>query len=190
MSTSAGYAKSISVNPFTRGLIECTMPPTLAQREIWLSVAQGDDASRAFNEAIEIVFDGEVEINALQIALNRLNERHQSLRSVFSPSGERMLVLAHQQRSFIPCDLRSVSAEQLHKELDTFRQQSVATPFDLTNGPLWHARIIRTPSQTHLLLAVHHIIADGWSLAVALDELSLLYREQVLQNKACHSTRC
>lgn len=183
MSTSASYANAISVNPFTRGLIECVMPPTLAQQEIWLSVAQGDDASRAFNEAIEIVFDGEVEIDALQTALNRLNERHQSLRSVFSPSGERMLVLAHQQRSFNPCDLRSVSAEQLHKELDMFRQQSVAIPFDLTSGPLWHARIIRAPTQTHLLLAVHHIIADGWSLAVALDELSLLYREQVLQIK-------
>lgn len=181
MSTSAAYANAISANPFTRGLIECVMPPTLAQREIWLSVAQGDDASRAFNEAIEIVFDGQVKIDALQTALNRLNERHQSLRSVFSPSGDRMLVLAHQQRSFDPYDLRLISAEQLHKELVMFRQQSVAIPFDLTNGPLWHARIIRTPGQTHLLMTVHHIIADGWSLAVALDELSLLYREQVLQ---------
>ncbi len=155
------------------------MPPSDAQREIWLSAQQGKDASRAFNEAMEIRFEQFMDAKGMHYALNRLQQRHQSLRAMFSESGDKLIVTEYIERIFPVCDLRGLAGIEVNSRLDSLRREEADTAFDLGKGPLWRAKVIFHDKESKLLITFHHIIADGWSLAVIFTELSAFYREFV-----------
>lgn len=164
-----------SFDPFTGPAIEQVMPPTMAQKEIWFSVQQGDDASCAFNEAMEISFDKRVDTDGVIRAINELSCRHSALRSTFSSSGERLIVSQHND---LYCPV--IECHSAGEEIDQIRQTEVNTPFDLENGPLWRSQLALHDDSSTLFLTFHHIVVDGWSLAVIFNELGLLYKRYAL----------
>ena len=134
---------------------------------------------------------GHSTLTVLEASLNAIVRRHESLRTVFHEEwGE----LRQEVLSELPVKLESMvvqsdSMEEFTNGLPSRMHESVAAPFDLTNGPLVRAMLYRpqglqqgTPPICALLLCFHHIVFDGWSFGLFLKEFGALY--PALQNGA------
>jgi tyrocidine synthetase III len=150
-----------------------------SQRRLWL-LSQFEDANAAYNVPRIYVFDGQLNIQALQKSFNTLIARHESLRTVFKYDdlGEgRQVILSAEQTLFNIAyhDLRNANT-QLQQLIDT----AFTTPFNLTTGPLLRAAIYQlADSKSVFSYVMHHIISDGWTMDVLIKELLLLYNAQV-----------
>ena len=157
------------------------MPLTESQTEIWLSAQNGDEASCAFNESVTLRLSGPLDHAALRTAMERIMARHDALRARFSPTGETMTISP--DTSF-PCPITDAAQGDGSPDgtLNAYLQADASTPFDLVEGPPIRARLFKLSETAHaLVLTVHHIICDGWSINVIVTELAEIYsslREQ------------
>src|SRR5205823_422308 len=122
--------------------------------------------------------DGELDESALSHALIALAARHEALRVTLKDVGESLIQVVGPPGSvkFAVRDLTALPMPQ--REIDAERQASefARAGFDLRQGPLWRAQLLRlSPTDHRLLLALHHTIADGESLVVLARELAELY---------------
>lgn len=148
-------------------------PLSYGQRALWF-LNQLAPASAAYNIASAVRIRAEVDATALHRAWQALVERHPSLRTTFfARSGEPVLrIYPHTEVYFREHDASSWSEELLRSTLTG----QAYTPFDLENGPLLRVSLFtRAPQEYVLLLCVHHIVADFWSLAVLINEVGTLY---------------
>lgn len=152
-------------------------PLSFAQQRIWF-LEQLALVSAPFNTAVAVRLSGRLNPRALQGALDLLEHRHASLRTSFA-SGDgspqqivaepRGLPLTHTDLRALPADEREPSA------LRTAKEDSVE-PFDLSRGPLIRCRLfILDERQAMLLLTLHHIICDQWSINILISELEAVY---------------
>ena len=166
----------VDFDPFAGGELTVTVPSTEPQREIWTAVQMGEDASCAFNESVSVHLQGELHEAPLTQALRDLLARHESLRATFSADGLSMCVAASPPFELDRVDLSAGSAQERDAGLRAVQREEVTTPFGLERGPLFRARLIRLTPQDHVLtLSAHHIVFDGWSMAVVVRELGELY---------------
>lgn len=157
-------------------LNEQTFPLSEAQREIWLAIAMDERASCAFNDAVSVDLRGDLDQMLLRQALQRLMARHPALRTTFSSDGESQRVAATQTLPVSDIDLRHLPPEARHQRAAELRNEAARTPFDLINGPLIRALLITLNDGTHsLFLLAHHLVCDGWSFSVLLQELGVIY---------------
>ncbi|MEA2756879.1 MAG: hypothetical protein QOJ54_3168 [Aliidongia sp.] len=153
------------------------IPLTESQTEIWLSAQLGDDASCAFNESVTLSLDGMLDKRALQVALDQVTARHESLRVRFGATGEWFRVAAPS-----PCDLacHDLAGPDAEARLGELIDRDARTPLDLVNGPVFRAALVRLDANRHaLILTAHHIVCDGWSINVIIGELAEIYAAQV-----------
>lgn len=150
---------------------------TEAEREILSSVRMGDDASRAYNECSVITFDGPLDLPALEKSLLHVVQRHHALRSTFSADGnEQIFHPAPTDWDLEFEDLSHLSDGEIEKFLREKSLADSARIFDLANGPLLRTKLLRTASGRHILLfSAHHLVCDGWSFGMIVDELSRSY---------------
>ena len=158
------------------------LPLSPAQRRQWF-LWRLDPHSSAYHIQGALRITGALQPEALRLALNGLAVRHESLRTVFParPDGEaEQLVLADGTLEPLIVDLRDTPREGRDAlAADTLRTLH-AQPFDLNKGPLARAALVLLDDQTQILaLALHHIISDGASMQVLLDELAALYAAAV-----------
>jgi len=152
------------------------VPMTEAQMEIWLSAQLGEDASCAFNESFTLLLRGQLDTQALRESLQDLVNRHEALRATVIPERNSLHISSARQLGLTFEDLSSASASDRTAALENAKQQEASTPFDLINGPVLRLRLFRLEAQLHALVVTsHHIVCDGWSTNVLLDELSALY---------------
>ncbi len=154
------------------------LPLSLSQQGLWL-LDQRDPGSVAYNIPFAARLRGHLDVDALSRALKDLVARHEALRSSFAVQGEtpvQILEPAWAGR------LEVVDVEQAgDPEVGLQRRLEGAawSAFDLAKGPLFRATLLRLSPEDHaLVLVMHHIVSDGWSLGIVLRELSLLYRAQ------------
>ncbi|HWT89425.1 MAG TPA: amino acid adenylation domain-containing protein [Candidatus Angelobacter sp.] len=154
---------------------------TEPQKEIFLAAKLGDDASCAFNESFSVYLRGELKIDALRDALNTVIARHEALRATVDPEGE-LLHFASELMLELPLkDLSGMDLAKKEAEIKKILAADSRASFDLTKGPLLRAELYRLESQRHMLLFTsHHIVCDGWSTNVLLDELSRIYNEKAV----------
>ncbi|MCH2186091.1 condensation domain-containing protein, partial [Myxococcota bacterium] len=168
----------VDFDPFAEGELLRTVPATESQKEIWTAVQLGDDANCAFNESISLRFEGELDAPALIRALTLLVERHEALRTTFSPDGETLCVSPSGSVDVTSKDFSHKSAEQKRAGLNALLRTAAEKPFDLERGPLVRFGLIKlSESLWELIISTHHIICDGWSTAVLLKDLGLLYTQ-------------
>lgn len=145
------------------------VPSTEAQKEIWISVQMSDQASCAFNESITLEFMGDVRESALLTSLKYIIQRHEALRTTFTSDGESLCV-----SESIDFALTKKSGDE--KVFEQSVEQEAKTSFDLEKGPLIRFTLVsQDETKTWLILSAHHIICDGWSLAILVDDLSMAY---------------
>ena len=150
---------------------------TESEREILSSVQMGDDAGRAYNECSIITFDGPLDADVLATSLLHVVQRHPALRSAFSPDGEEQRFLPPPGDWELPCqDLSALSPSEIQETLRREALVDSARIFDLSGGPLLQTRLFRTAPDRHVLFfCAHHLVCDGWSFGMIVDELSRSY---------------
>ena len=149
---------------------------SFAQQGLWL-LAQLEGVSQAYHLPIGLRLSGVLDEVALKRALDRLVARHEALRtSFYTLDGEPFQRIGPEDVGF--ClrrdDLRGQSDDQ--EGLARHMRDEATASFDLEQGPLIRGRLIRLADEEHvLLLTMHHIISDAWSLGILMREFSLLY---------------
>ncbi len=167
-------------DPFDGPAIVRTVPTTAAQREVYAASAMGADANRAYVESVSLVLTGKLDRPALKQAVRDLVDRHESLRSVISSNGMRMIVFAEQPLDIPFKDLSALTPAERNKELQALAEADMNEPFDLVRGPLFRVMLTKTAPEEHILrLSGHHVVVDGWSLGILMAETSALYNAHV-----------
>ncbi len=150
-----------------------TRPMSLSsfQESLWFLDQFEDSATSLYNEEIAIRIEGELVLSYLENAIEILIKRHESLRMIFrSDNGKPYISIIPPYK--ITLKVIDSTPEDLEKNLADF----TLLPFDLTCGPLFRAILYKTgPRQQVLLINLPHIISDGWSMGIIVNELSHLY---------------
>ncbi len=150
-------------------------PITEAQREIWLASQMGDDASCAYNEATTLRLRGPLDVERLRAALQQVVQRHDALRTTFSPEGDTLRIAPE-----LTLDIPLIDADDA--TLAAITEREATQPFDLEHGPLIRATIARLGEEEHVVfLTAHHIVCDGWSFNVVIEELSRIHNGEAAQ---------
>lgn len=149
-------------------------PTSLTQQRLWF-LHQLEPQSPAYNLTAYIRLNFTLDVQALQVSLNTLLERHEVLRTSFvAVDGLPMQVIASSLT--LPLPLVDISAPQQQEETLRLANQEAQRPFDLGRAPLVRACLLKLAEQDFmLLLTFHHIISDGWSINVFFQELAALY---------------
>ncbi|AVH69409.1 non-ribosomal peptide synthetase [Nostoc sp. 'Lobaria pulmonaria (5183) cyanobiont'] len=167
---------SVDFDPFSDGELLLTAPATESQKEIWASVQMGDGANCAYNQSQSLRLKGNLDVKALQSAMQELVQRHEALRTTFSTDGNTLCIVASLRIEIPIIDLSRLESQEQETKIASILQQEVKQPFDLEHGPLFRAKIVKLHLQEHLaILTAHHIICDGWSWTVLLPDVGKLY---------------
>jgi acyl-CoA synthetase (AMP-forming)/AMP-acid ligase II len=150
--------------------------PLSFSQEWWLSLEEGAKPGAASNRPSSLRLHGPLDEEALRRAFAELVRRHESLRTVFArtASGWTQRPLEGFSAVLGTADLTRAEAplEAARAEI----AKAVRQPFDLAAGPPFRARLLRLAEDDHLLLfVVHHLVFDGWSMAVFTRDLAALY---------------
>ena len=158
-----------------------TAPLSHQQQSLWFLHTLGDRG--AYNELEAVRLVGRLDVGALRSSFEVLVERHELLRTDFlaeegvprqhvrEPGGFRLPVL----------DLSLLSAPAREAEIQRIARLDAQRSFDLTEGPLLRVRLVRTAADEHVLLVtIHHLCGDGWSLGILSRELEAIYRARVV----------
>lgn len=148
-----------------------------AQERLWF-LDQMNPGNASYNIPAAIPLRFAVNVDALERTLNEVVRRHESLRTTFeAPDGEpRQVVAAFEPRALPLTDLRLRPAGERGELAAQLAAQEATRPFDLAAGPLFRASLLRLADADYLLLlTMHHIVADGWSIGILFDELTRLY---------------
>ena len=153
------------------------LPQSLAQNRLWITW-QLDPHSSAYTIPGALHLRGELDEDALRHSFQQLIQRHEALRTRFcerdGQAFQRVEATADFELSTIDLsDLPNAVREARAQEV---REDQARSPFDLEKGPLLRVTLVRLGDEEHqLLVTLHHIIADGWSLNILIDEFSRLY---------------
>ncbi len=172
-------------NPFAGPAIERIIHTTPSQAEIWIACKLGDDdANRAYNESITLILKGNLNTEALYKALQELLKRHETLRSVFSTDGRFMTIFEQLSIPIDHQDIAQLSDSEKDKFLKNYLSGDANYIFDLVKGPLLKVGLIKSSdTENHLVITGHHIVCDGWSLGIILQELGGLYSANILNTQ-------
>ena len=185
MAAAPDQHQAAQLPPITPQSRSAGIPLSFSQQRLWFLdqlERQSADASIAYNIPYRVSFRGPLSVRDMARAFVALVDRHEILRTLFvlegaeprqqigPPSGTRMAVL----------DLTHLPRVAARALVDELAEADARTPFDLTHGPLLRIRLIRIEARRHiLLLNLHHIIADGWSMGVLVRDMSMLYRTEL-----------
>jgi amino acid adenylation domain-containing protein len=161
----------------TTEMSRVAFPASFAQQRLWF-LDQLEPGSAAYNLARAFRIDGPLNVAALSQAIEAIVLRHESLRTVFdSVDGDtRQIVLSDVHVQLPLLDLTDLPEDTREPEALSIAGEEGKKPFDLTLGPLFRAVLIRLgPDQYLLVLVMHHIITDGWSIGVLFRELTRCY---------------
>ena len=165
--------------------VEAEVPLTEAQLEIRLSAQLGDEESCSFNEGFGIHLQGVLNQPALNQSLQLVVNRHEALRATLGESGESIRILNHVDVPFRVIDISALGEDERGHRIAQLKEEDAKTAFDLVHGPLVRAQLVRLAAEEHLLLiTAHHLVCDGWSINIVLDELAKLYSANCQPMKA------
>ncbi len=150
---------------------------SLAQQRLWF-FDQLEGSSNAYNMPVALWLDGTLDRPALLGALEAIGQRHEVLQSTFvTVEGEARCHLLEALPPPMVIDLTLIDPRSREAEAQRWLVEESERAFDLTRGPLFRARLVVVNPERHLLLLnMHHIVADGWSLGIVAHELAVGYQ--------------
>jgi amino acid adenylation domain len=154
-------------------------PLSDGQLEKWLGCQYGGAATLAFNESAALTLDGALDVASLKRALATVWSRHEAFRLGFAADGRSQRVHAE-----VPLPLRELDyaafADRAEERFTAFCEEQMRLPFDTTVAPLLRFSLVRLDERRHGLHVIsHHLVMDGWSLAVFMGELAICYNAYV-----------
>src|SRR6202795_1577695 len=153
------------------------LPASFAQDRLWF-LDQLEPGTAAYNLVRAFRITGPLNVNALTSAIGAVIERHESLRTIFeSVDGEaRQVVLSDVDVQVPILSLADLPESEREREALRIASEEGKRPFDLTRGPLLRTVLLQVSRDQYILvLAMHHIITDGWSISILFRELAHCY---------------
>jgi amino acid adenylation domain-containing protein len=152
-------------------------PLSFAQQRLWF-IDQLEPNNSFYNVPAAVRLSGELDVHALERTVTEIVRRHEVLRTTFaSVNGEPVQVIAEPSPVELTIvDLQDVAAEERETTARRLAVEEAQRPFDLSRGPLWRSTLLRLSEREHaLLMTMHHIVSDGWSMGVLIREMATLY---------------
>ncbi|HEX5751790.1 MAG TPA: amino acid adenylation domain-containing protein, partial [Archangium sp.] len=173
-----GAASEATVGqPLARVERERPLPLSFSQQRLWL-LDQLEPGSPLYNIAAAVELEGRLELSALEWAFAETVRRHEALRTVFpADTGQpRQAISPAAPLPIAQVDLRGVPEDAREAEAKRRAAEEARAPFDLARGPLLRVTLLRTGEHRHvLLLVMHHIVTDGWSMSILAREVAALH---------------
>ncbi len=163
-----------SVTPVTD---EAEAPCSFGQERLWF-FEQLMPGSALFNQTHEVLLEGSVDAGALRRAFVSIVERHEVLRTGFESRGGRPAQIVHASAvvDLVERDLTHLGPEKSGRESTDCIESMDRKPFDLVRPPLFRMELHHFSQARHTLaITTHHLVADGWSRKVLIEELSASY---------------
>jgi amino acid adenylation domain-containing protein/FkbM family methyltransferase len=178
--TGAHYAQ-----PIERVPRDGPLPLSFAQQRLWF-LNQLEPGSAAYHVPILIRLTGPLNANTLEQSIREVVNRHESLRTTFKNVDERPVQVITPPGSWRLNVIDLSDHDEPEREARRCAKNEALLPFDLSHGPLLRATLWQIGGDEHiLLLSMHHIVADGWSIGVFVSELSALYNATPLAELPC-----
>ena len=156
-------------------------PLSYSQRRLWF-LDQLEGPSATYNLPFPMKLEGLLHVPALERAIEEVVARHESLRTSFQTIGGEPVQVFHDPGNYC-CpliDLSGLPAERRGRTSAQLVNEASARPFDLGQPELLRITVLKLATQNHVqVLNMHHIISDGWSIAVLIGELVELYQAQL-----------
>ncbi|HQT23446.1 MAG: hypothetical protein B7X86_11615 [Sphingobacteriales bacterium 17-39-43] len=167
----------VEFDPFAGPEIENVVPATEPQAEIWAScLIGGEEANRSYNESVSLILQGELNYPSLEKSLHALFKRHDALRSGFSADGKQLCIFSEGKLQYNYQDISGTDPDRQKDLIDQFLVEDARTSFNLLTGPLFRVNLFKLAEESHhLTLSSHHIICDGWSISIIMQDLGKLY---------------
>ncbi len=157
---------------------EQTIPLSFAQQRLWF-LDQLEGGSATYNMPGAFQLTGSISIVALEQAIREIVRRHEALRTTFKlVNGSSIQVIDAIPAVSLPIvDLQALPEADQLAEVQRLANEEAQQPFDLSYGSLLRTTLLRLGKEAHVLLVtMHHIVSDGWSLGIFIRELSTLYK--------------
>jgi amino acid adenylation domain-containing protein/FkbM family methyltransferase len=159
-----------------------SFPLSDSQERLWL-IDQLQPGNAAYNITAAVRFEGQLKAAGLEFALAEIVRRHEALRTTFHAENEAPVQIVAPARPGTSAPSFPLSIVDLGglptagSEVERLAREEVEAPFDLARGPLLRVVLLRLGPEAHLLLlTLHHIVSDGWSMRVLLRETRILYQ--------------
>ncbi|MBW4569114.1 MAG: amino acid adenylation domain-containing protein [Tolypothrix carrinoi HA7290-LM1] len=186
--TIAGLAKEIEKAIKVDSGVEATnieriarspeLPLSFAQQRLWF-LAQLEPDSPFYNIPAAVRLQGQLNVEALQQSFNEIISRHEALRTNFQTrEGQAVAVISKEKPLTLSIfDISELPTNQQEAEIKQQAAQDAQQPFDISSDHLLRVKLLRLGEQEHIiLLTMHHIVSDGWSIGVLVQELAKLYQ--------------
>ncbi|WP_445638423.1 Amino acid adenylation domain-containing protein [Nostoc sp. DSM 114161] len=152
-------------------------PTSFAQQRLWF-LDQLAPGNPFYNVSTALRLKGSLNFTALKQTFNEIVRRHETLRTTFVMVEEPVQAVAPSLTIPLPLiDLRNFKSQERETQVQQIVTQEAQCPFNLTTGPLLRVKLLQLDEAEYmLLLNLHHIVADGWSIGVLIKELGILYK--------------
>lgn len=157
-------------------------PLSAAQEQVWFSAqrASGTATHPMHHIAIALRLEGRIHPDALLDSFNALIDRHEILRTTFHQIGSQPMQaiapIGSMQITLPAVDLQGIAVSEQEREVERLAIVERERPFDAEQGPLLRIRlVVLAPAMSVLLLTIHHLVFDGWSMHILLRDLTALY---------------
>ncbi|WP_254058563.1 condensation domain-containing protein, partial [Dyella sp. S184] len=174
----AGAETDVGTLPLLPANRDAPLPLSFAQSRLWF-LDQLERHTATYNIPSAVRLTGPLEVDALTRALNEIVRRHEALRTTFVIVDDAPVQVIAPTLT-LPLDiidLGHLPAAEREAQLRARLQEEVAKPFDLAVGPLIRFDLLRLAEDEHvLLMTMHHIVSDGWSMGIVAREMAILYR--------------
>ena len=177
----AGTLPDSGADSPTFAALPIPVAPTVPQRGIFFSSRLSDRLSASYNESVTLRFTGTISVPKLTRAVERLVQRHEALRASFDELGSVMRILPTLAVTVPVTDLSAIADQAGREErLRTLVAQDTALPFVLPGGPFFRSQIVLLGADSAAIVFTgHHLVCDGWSLDVLIQNLCALYSEEI-----------
>jgi amino acid adenylation domain-containing protein len=157
---------------------QANLPLSFAQQRLWF-LAQLEPNNPFYNIPAAVSLQGQLNIEALEQSFNEIISRHEVLRTNFQTvAGQAIAVISKEKSLNLSIfDISNLPENQKVAEIRQQTLQEAQQPFDISSDLLLRVKLLRLNNQEHIvLLTMHHIVSDGWSIGVLVEELATLYQ--------------
>ncbi|HEY0101521.1 MAG TPA: amino acid adenylation domain-containing protein [Pyrinomonadaceae bacterium] len=177
---------SVAVPPIEPTGRDQALPLSFAQQRLWF-LNQLEPDNPAYNMFGALQLNGRLDAAALEQSINRIVARHEPVRTTFGVvDGQPVQIIAESLHLPLPLtDLSTLDADARQAEVSRLSDEESKRTFDLAAGPLLRLSLLRLSEEEHVLLvSMHHIISDAWSIAIFTRELAAFY-EAAATGRTC-----
>jgi amino acid adenylation domain-containing protein/non-ribosomal peptide synthase protein (TIGR01720 family) len=160
------------------GRRERQLPLSFAQQRLWF-IDQLEPGRPFYNVPVALRLSGRLDVSVLRRTLGEVVRRHEVLRTTFpAPEGTASQRIAASLHLSLPViDLSALAPESGQRVAHRLARSEAQRPFDLAQGPLLRATMVRHSEAEHVaLFTMHHIVSDAWSMDILVNEVAVLYR--------------